>query len=144
MLPPVDALLAQPLEVRTAAVEVLAWVMGADGELRREELATVDDLARRLDLSWRAHSQVPSWNEAWARVLRPVGPQVLQLACLLATADGDLAEVELDCLALLQGALRLDPGSVGALCAWAQEGHRWARKGQALLHEAMPGGYALG
>lgn len=141
MLPSLDPLLSRSPEARTATLEVLAWVMGADGELRREELAVIEDLARRLDLRWRP-PLVPSWSEAWVAPVRPVGPLVLQLACLLATADGDLSPAELDCLELLRGALGLDRGAVDALCTWAQEGHRWAHKGESLLHEVAAGGFA--
>ncbi len=142
MIQTLDPLAEQPEDVRRAFTEVMAWIMAADGELRPEELAMVADLRRRLALAPSQAPHPPTWSEGWPALLRPVGAATLLQACLLATTDGDVAAEELDCLELLQDALDLDPGSVRAMLAWAQEGHRWIRKGQGLMAEARRGGTA--
>ncbi|NOY25591.1 MAG: hypothetical protein GXP62_06930 [Oligoflexia bacterium] len=132
MFPPIDRLVDQPVEVRSAVVAVLCWVMGADGELRPEERTAVADTARRLSIPVPSASQVPSWSESWPPLLTPVGCSVLLLAALLATADGELAPPEEQCLALLADALGLAPTVPATMTAWAQQGHRWMRQGVAL------------
>ncbi len=142
MIPGLALLTRQPLDTRLATVDVLAWVMGADGELRPEELAMIADLRRRLALPPLDPPRAPSWSEAWPALLAPVAPEVLALAALLATSDDDLADAERACLDLLQAALGLDPGSARALIRWAEEGHRWLRKGTGLIDASRPGGHA--
>lgn len=142
MLPPVDHLLTQPEATRAAVVAVLAWVMGADGELRPEEQAVVADTRRRLGVPAPPVEPVPSWSEDWPTLLTPIGGEVLLHAALLATADGDLAPPEEQCLALLAEALGLGSTAAGAMVSWAREGHRWMRRGTALISDSRHGGYA--
>ncbi len=127
-----DVISSEPVETRRAFLQVLWWIIDADGVLDQRELAFVDAVRQRLDLD-EVGSPADAPEESWADLLGPVAHYVLMQCALLATADGECHLRERERMEDLARLLDAEPGSVDEMVAWAWEGHRWMGCGMAFL-----------
>lgn len=131
-LAPATTLRSRPHAVRLACVQVVQWLMRADGRATTREQLQVVDLARFLDVDPAGLAAVPSWNESWPALLSDDGMTVLMQAALLVTADDSEDPGELACLEQLQVAFGLPAEAVEQVLAWARDGQAWLARGKAL------------
>lgn len=131
-----EILLDQPDAVRLAFLEVLNWMLAADGVADPREVRFLDDLATRLGFAG-LRGALPTgpqdWKPAWTEILAPVARYVLLHCALLAWEDDTLHANEVERLAALCHALQIDATRRDEAIAWARDGRRWMREGFALL-----------
>lgn len=131
-----EIVLDQPDSVRLAFLEVLNWMLHADGVADDREQRFLDHTATLLGFEGLRHAlpaRSEDWKPAWTRILEPIAPYVLMQAALIAWADGELHDDERALLERLRRGLDLDPGVHDRVLRWAHDGYRWTMEGVALL-----------
>lgn len=130
-----EPILSQPAPVRLAFLEVLHFVMWADGVLDDREERLLDELCARLDVRELRDllPEKPEWKTSWGRMLMPVRRYVLLQAAVMSWADGSVHRAERVMLERLTLALGEDLITLDAVLDWAEAGRAWAERGLALL-----------
>lgn len=134
-----EIMLDQPDAVRLAFLEVLSWILHADGVVDPREQQFLDHAAAMLgfeSLQDALREVDRRWKPAWTDILAPVGPYVLMQGALLAWSDGELHESERAVLERLRDGLQVERDLHDKILRWAYEGHRWTMAGLSLLARA--------
>lgn len=140
MLP--DTLHKLPQEERFAYAKVLAFMTRVDDELTVDEMAMFEQrlgtalLSPNQRKSIRSALKVPPPLEECLQELGPeAGRLALRDAVLMAAADGNVDEDELEALRDIANHLGLNEDAVERLLKWTEEGYAWMNEGYALLND---------
>ena len=140
MLP--DTLHKLPQEERFAYAKVLAFMTRVDDELTVDEMAMFEQrlgtalLSPNQRKSIRSALKVPPPLEECLEELGPeAGRLALRDSVLMAAADGNVDEDELEALRNIADHLGLAEDAVDRLLKWTEEGYAWMNEGYALLND---------
>mgnify|MGYP001272059419 FL=1 len=140
MLP--DTLHKLPQEERFAYAKVLAFMTRVDDELTVDEMAMFEQrlgtalLSPNQRKSIRSALKVPPPLEECLQELGPeAGRLALRDSVLMAAADGNVDEDELEALKDIANHLGLGDDAVDRLLKWTEEGYAWMNEGYALLND---------
>ncbi len=140
MLP--DTLHKLPQEERFAYAKVLAFMTRVDDELTVDEMAMFEQrlgtalLSPNQRKSIRSALKVPPPLEECLQELGPeAGRLALRDSVLMAAADGNVDEDELEALRDIADHLGLNEDAVDRLLKWTEEGYAWMNEGYALLND---------
>jgi len=128
-----EALRVSPERARVAFIEVLCWLVHADGAVDPREVTFVQSQALALGVPQVELHEPMVWDDRWPEQLEDIGHHVLMQCALLTVADGSCHVRERERLEFLEGELDAQPGSVDEMVEWALEGHRWMSNGARFL-----------
>ena len=135
-----DGLVHRSPQERVRYAEILVYIAAADGELVREEIATIEAMMGRAMLhpesriTVRAGFEQPIPLEQSLTDLDPALAQiVLRDAALVAAVDGDYDRKELTALRKIAKAAGASNTQLSALLDWGKEGWLWFEKAGAFL-----------
>ena len=135
-----DGLVHRSPQERVRYAEILVYIAAADGELVREEIATIEAMMGRAMLhpesriTVRAGFEQPIPLEQSLTDLDPVLAQiVLRDAALVAAVDGDYDRKELTALRKIAKAAGASNTQLSALLDWVKEGWLWFEKAGVFL-----------
>ena len=125
---------------RVRYAEILVYIAAADGELVREEIATIEAMMGRAMLhpesriTVRAGFEQPIPLEQSLADLDPVLAQfILRDAALVAAVDGDYDRKELTALRKIAKVAGASNSQLSALLDWVKEGWLWFEKAGVFL-----------
>ena len=140
MLP--DTLHKLPQEERFAYAKVLAFMTRVDDELTVDEMAMFEQrlgtalLSPNQRKSIRSALKVPPPLEECMKDLGPeAGRLALRDSVLMAAADGNVDDDELEALKDIATHLGLSTDAVDRLLKWTEDGYAWMNEGYALLND---------
>ena len=135
-----DGLVHRSPQERVRYAEILVYIAAADGELVREEIATIEAMMGRAMLhpesriTVRAGFEQPIPLEQSLTDLDPALAQiVLRDAALVAAVDGDYDRKELTALRKIAKAAGASNTQLSALLDWVKEGWLWFEKAGGFL-----------
>ena len=135
-----DGLVHRSPQERVRYAEILVYIAAADGELVREEIATIEAMMGRAMLhpesriTVRAGFEQPIPLEQSLTDLDPALAQiVLRDAALVAAVDGDYDRKELTALRKIAKAAGASNTQLSALSQWVKEGWLWFEKAGVFL-----------
>lgn len=135
-----DGLVHRSPQERVRYAEILVYIAAADGELVREEIATIEAMMGRAMLhpesriTVRAGFEQPIPLEQSLTDLDPALAQiVLRDAALVAAVDGDYDRKELTALRKIAKAAGASNTQLSALLDWVKEGWLWFEKAGVFL-----------
>lgn len=135
-----DGLVHRSPQERVRYAEILVYIAAADGELVREEIATIEAMMGRAMLhpesriTVRAGFEQPIPLEQSLTDLDPALAQiVLRDAALVAAVDGDYDRKELTALRKIAKAAGASNAQLSALLDWVKEGWLWFEKAGVFL-----------
>ena len=135
-----DGLVHRSPQERVRYAEILVYIAAADGELVREEIATIEAMMGRAMLhpesriTVRAGFEQPIPLEQSLTDLDPALAQiVLRDAALVAAVDGDYDRKELTALRKIAKAAGASNTQLSALLDWVKEGWLWFEKATEFL-----------
>lgn len=135
-----DGLVHRSPQERVRYAEILVYIAAADGELVREEIATIEAMMGRAMLhpesriTVRAGFEQPIPLEQSLTDLDPTLAQiVLRDAALVAAVDGDYDRKELTALRKIAKVADASNTQLSALLDWVKEGWLWFEKAGVLL-----------
>ena len=135
-----DGLVHRSPQERVRYAEILVYIAAADGELVREEIATIEAMMGRAMLhpesriTVRAGFEQPIPLEQSLTDLDPALAQIaLRDAALVAAVDGDYDRKELTALRKIAKAAGASNTQLSALLDWVKEGWLWFEKAGAFL-----------
>lgn len=130
-----DGLVHRSPQERVRYAEILVYIAAADGELVREEIATIEAMMGRAMLhpesriTVRAGFEQPIPLEQSLTDLDPTLAQiVLRDAALVAAVDGDYDRKELTALRKIAKVAGASNTQLSALLDWVKEGWLWFEK----------------
>lgn len=137
-----DGLVHRSPQERVRYAEILVYIAAADGELVREEIATIEAMMGRAMLhpesriTVRAGFEQPIPLEQSLTDLDPALAQiVLRDAALVAAVDGDYDRKELTALRKIAKAAGASNTQLSALLDWVKEGWLWFEKAGVFLDQ---------
>ncbi len=137
-----DGLVHRSPQERVRYAEILVYIAAADGELVREEIATIEAMMGRAMLhpesriTVRAGFEQPIPLEQSLTDLDPALAQiVLRDAALVAAVDGDYDRKELTALRKIAKAAGASNKQLSALLDWVKEGWLWFEKAGVFLDQ---------
>ena len=137
-----DGLVHRSPQERVRYAEILVYIAAADGELVREEIATIEAMMGRAMLhpesriTVRAGFEQPIPLEQSLTDLDPALAQiVLRDAALVAAVDGDYDRKELTALRKIAKAAGASNTQLSALLDWVKEGWLWFEKAGVFLRQ---------
>ena len=135
-----DGLVHRSPQERVRYAEILVYIAAADGELVREEIATIEAMMGRAMLhpesriTVRAGFEQPIPLEQSLTDLDPALAQiVLRDAALVAAVDGDYDRKELTALRKIAKVAGASNTQLSALLDWVKEGWLWFEKAGVFL-----------
>jgi len=135
-----DGLVHRSPQERVRYAEILVYIAAADGELVREEIATIEAMMGRAMLhpesriTVRAGFEQPIPLEQSLTDLDPTLAQiVLRDAALVAAVDGDYDRKELTALRKIAKVAGASSTQLSALLDWVKEGWLWFEKAGVFL-----------
>lgn len=135
-----DGLVHRSPQERVRYAEILVYIAAADGELVREEIATIEAMMGRAMLhpesriTVRAGFEQPIPLEQSLTDLDPALAQiVLRDAALVAAVDGDYDRKELTALRKIAKAAGASNTQLSTLLDWVKEGWLWFEKAGVFL-----------
>ena len=135
-----DGLVHRSPQERVRYAEILVYIAAADGELVREEIATIEAMMGRAMLhpesriTVRAGFEQPIPLEQSLTDLDPTLAQiVLRDAALVAAVDGDYDRKELTALKKIAKVAGASSTQLSALLDWVKEGWLWFEKAGVFL-----------
>ena len=135
-----DGLVHRSPQERVRYAEILVYIAAADGELVREEIATIEAMMGRAMLhpesriTVRAGFEQPIPLEQSLTDLDSALAQiVLRDAALVAAVDGDYDRKELTALRKIAKAAGASNTQLSALLDWVKEGWLWFEKAGVFL-----------
>ncbi len=135
-----DGLVHRSPQERVRYAEILVYIAAADGELVREEIATIEAMMGRAMLhpesriTVRAGFEQPIPLEQSLADLDPVLAQIiLRDAALVAAVDGDYDRKELTALRKIAKVAGVSNTQLSALLDWVKEGWLWFEKAGVFL-----------
>ncbi|MEL0182741.1 MAG: hypothetical protein VW945_05285 [Candidatus Poseidoniales archaeon] len=135
-----DGLVHRSPQERTRYAEILVYIAAADGELVREEIATIEAMMGRAMLhpesriTVRAGFEQPIPLEQSLTDLDPTLAQiVLRDAALVAAVDGDYDRKELTALRKIAKVAGASNTQLSTLLDWVKEGWLWFEKAGVFL-----------
>jgi len=135
-----DGLVHRSPQERVRYAEILVYIAAADGELVREEIATIEAMMGRAMLhpesriTVRAGFEQPIPLEQSLADLDPALAQiVLRDAALVAAVDGDYDRKELTALRKIAKVAGASNTQLSALLDWVKEGWLWFEKAGVFL-----------
>ena len=135
-----DGLVHRSPQERVRYAEILVYIAAADGELVREEIATIEAMMGRAMLhpesriTVRAGFEQPIPLEQSLADLDPALAQiVLRDAALGAAVDGDYDRKELTALRKIAKVAGASNTQLSALLDWVKEGWLWFEKAGVFL-----------
>ncbi|MGB0236073.1 MAG: hypothetical protein ACPG81_03100 [Poseidonia sp.] len=135
-----DGLVHRSPQERVRYAEILVYIAAADGELVREEIATIEAMMGRAMLhpesriTVRAGFEQPIPLEQSLTDLDPTLAQiVLRDAALVAAVDGDYDRKELTALRKIAKVAGASNTQLSALLDWVKEGWLWFEKAGVFL-----------
>ena len=135
-----DGLVHRSPQERVRYAEILVYIAAADGELVREEIATIEAMMGRAMLhpesriTVRAGFEQPIPLEQSLTDLDPALAQiVLRDAALVAAVDGDYDRKELTALRKIAKVAGASSTQLSALLDWVKEGWLWFEKAGVFL-----------
>ena len=135
-----DGLVHRSPQERVRYAEILVYIAAADGELVREEIATIEAMMGRAMLhpesriTVRAGFEQPIPLEQSLTDLDPALAQiVLRDAALVAAVDGDYDRKELTALRKIAKAAGASNTQLSALLDWVKDGWLWFEKAGVFL-----------
>lgn len=135
-----DGLVHRSPQERVRYAEILVYIAAADGELVREEIATIEAMMGRAmihpesRITVRAGFEQPIPLEQSLTDLDPALAQiVLRDAALVAAVDGDYDRKELTALRKIAKAAGASNTQLSALLDWVKEGWLWFEKAGVFL-----------
>ena len=135
-----DGLSHRSPQERVRYAEILVYIAAADGELVREEIATIEAMMGRAMLhpesriTVRAGFEQPIPLEQSLADLDPVLAQIiLRDAALVAAVDGDYDRKELTALRKIAKVAGASNSQLSALLDWVKEGWLWFEKASVFL-----------
>jgi len=140
MLP--DTLHMLPQVERFAYAKLLAFMARVDNELTVEEMSTFEQRLGTALLSPPQRKKIrtylknpPPLAECLAELGSESGRLALRDAVMMAAADGNVDDDELDVLDEIVEYLGLADDSIERLLEWTKKGYRWMQSGVDLLNE---------
>ncbi len=137
-----DGLVHRSPQERTRYAEILVYIAAADGELVREEIATIEAMMGRAMLhpesriTVRAGFEQPIPLEQSLTDLDPTLAQiVLRDAALVAAVDGDYDRKELTALRKIAKVAGASNTQLSTLLDWVKEGWLWFEKAGVFLDQ---------
>jgi len=135
-----DGLVHRSPQERVRYAEILVYIAAADGELVREEIATIEAMMGRAMLhpesriTVRAGFEQPIPLEQSLTDLDPALAQiVLRDAALVAAVDGDYDRKELTALRKIAKVAGASNTQLSTLLDWVKEGWLWFEKAGVFL-----------
>ena len=135
-----DGLVHRSPQERVRYAEILVYIAAADGELVREEIATIEAMMGRAMLhpesriTVRAGFEQPIPLEQSLTDLDPTLSQIiLRDAALVAAVDGDYDRKELTALRKIAKVAGASNTQLSALLDWVKEGWLWFEKAGVFL-----------
>ena len=135
-----DGLSHRSPQERVRYAEILVYIAAADGELVREEIATIEAMMGRAMLhpesriTVRAGFEQPIPLEQSLADLDPALAQIiLRDAALVAAVDGDYDRKELTALRKIAKVAGASNSQLSALLDWVKEGWLWFEKAGVFL-----------
>lgn len=135
-----DGLVHRSPQERVRYAEILVYIAAADGELVREEIATIEAMMGRAMLhpesriTVRAGFEQPIPLEQSLTDLDPTLAQIiLRDAALVAAVDGDYDRKELTALRKIAKVAGASNTQLSALLDWVKEGWLWFEKAGVFL-----------
>ena len=135
-----DGLVHRSPQERVRYAEILVYIAAADGELVREEIATIEAMMGRAMLhpesriTVRAGFEQPIPLEQSLTDLDPALAQIiLRDAALVAAVDGDYDRKELTALRKIAKVAGASNTQLSALLDWVKEGWLWFEKAGVFL-----------
>lgn len=140
MLP--DTLHKLPQAERFAYARLLAYMTRVDDELTIDEMAMFEQRLGTALLSPNQRKEIraalkapPSLEECLAELGPEAGRLALRDSVLMAAADGNVDDDELETLAAIASHLGLAEDAVDRLLAWTERGYAWMNEGFELLND---------
>jgi tellurite resistance protein len=135
-----DGLVHRSPQERTRYAEILVYIAAADGELVREEIATIEAMMGRAMLhpesriTVRAGFEQPIPLEQSLTDLDPtLAKIILRDAALVAAVDGDYDRKELTALRKIAKVAGASTTQLSELLDWVKEGWLWFEKAGVFL-----------
>ena len=140
MLP--DTVHKLPQSERFAYARLLAYMTRVDNELTVEEMSMFEQRLGTALLSPKQRQLIradlktpPPLEDCLDNLGQEAGRLALRDAVLMAAADGNVDDDELEALQEIAEHLGLAPDSVNRLLHWTKEGYAWMHAGYELLND---------
>ena len=140
MLP--DTVHKLPQSERFAYARLLAYMTRVDNELTVEEMSMFEQRLGTALLSPKQRQLIradlktpPPLEDCLDNLGQEAGRLALRDAVLMAAADGNVDDDELEALQEIAEHLGLAPDSVNRLLNWTKEGYAWMHAGYELLND---------
>lgn len=135
-----DGLIHRSPQERVRYAEILVYIAAADGELVREEIATIEAMMGRAMLhpesriTVRAGFEQPiPLEQSLADLDETLAQIILRDAALVAAVDGDYDRKELTALRKIAKVAGASNTQLSALLDWVKEGWLWFEKAGVFL-----------
>ena len=137
-----DGLIHRSPQERVRYAEILVYIAAADGELVREEIATIEAMMGRAMLhpesriTVRAGFEQPiPLEQSLADLDETLAQIILRDAALVAAVDGDYDRKELTALRKIAKVAGASNTQLSALLDWVKEGWLWFEKAGVFLRQ---------